>query len=252
MKDGQHLAHPSSFIFHPSPDYSDGMELAEDEVHLWRIRTDEPCDLQALGKILSAEERTKAERYRFERDRRRSIVRRASLRRIVAGYVGVSPIELTFRYGPQGKPTLDVPFCDSRIEFNLSFSDELAVCAVGRQPLGADLEHYRTVENASLVARHFFTPAEIALQNAADEADRVFLRHWTRKEALIKATGSGLSVPLNSCDVSWLPDETAHRVSLPDAAGRLTTWFLRDLSLGPDWLAALATALPNTQIRWRS
>jgi 4'-phosphopantetheinyl transferase len=226
------------------------MQLAEDEVHLLRIATDRPCDLPSLRELLAVDERAKADRFRFESDRRRCIVRRATLRQILSHYLDVSPAELVFRYGPQGKPSLDAPFCESDIEFNLSFSGETALCAIGRQPLGIDIEQHRTIEDAGLVAKHFFTAAEIRLQNETDDANRVFLRHWTRKEALIKATGSGLSVPLNSFDVSWLPNDTAQRVSLADAEGRPTTWYLRDLSPSLDELAALATAMTETRIRW--
>ena len=228
------------------------MQLAEDEVHLWRTATDRPCDLQVLRQILSPDEQAKADRYRFERDHRRAMVRRAALRQILSEYVGVSPAELIFKYGPQGKPALGGPFCDAGCEFNLSFSGELALCAIARQPVGVDLEHERAVRNAELVAKHFFTAGEISLQSAAADGNRVFLRHWTRKEALIKATGSGLSVPLGSFDVSWLPDTDAQQVTLPDAAGRLTTWWLSDLSPGPQWLAALATAVQTKNVQWRN
>jgi 4'-phosphopantetheinyl transferase len=226
------------------------MHLAEDEVHLWRIATDRPCDLPSLRELLAVDERAKADRFHFESDRRRCIVRRATLRQILARYLDVSPADLTFHYGPQAKPSLASPFSESGIEFSLSFSGETVLCAIGRQPLGVDIERYRPIEDAALVAKHFFTPAEIRLQNDADDANRVFLQHWTRKEALIKATGSGLSVPLNSFDVSWLPNETAQRVSLADAEGRSTTWYLRDLSLSPGELAALATAFAEAKIRW--
>ena len=226
------------------------MQLAEDEVHLWRIVTDRPCDLPSLCELLAVDERAKADRFRFESDRRRSIVRRATLRQILARYLDISPAELAFRYGPQGKPSLASPFSESGIEFNLSFSGETALCAVGRQPLGVDIERYRTIEDAALVAKHFFTPAEIRLQDQAEDANRVFLRHWTRKEALIKATGSGLSVSLNSFEVAWLPEGTAQPVSLADGEGRPTTWYLRDLSPSTDELAALATVFAATKTRW--
>ncbi|HWB10608.1 MAG TPA: 4'-phosphopantetheinyl transferase superfamily protein [Pirellulales bacterium] len=226
------------------------MQLAEDEVHLWRIATDRPRDLPSLRELLAPDERAKADRFRFEGDRRRSIVRRAALREILARYADALPAELAFCYGPQGKPAFAPPFRDFGIEFNLSFSGETALCAVGRRSLGVDVERYRVIEDAGLVAKHFFTPTEISVQSEAEDANRVFLRHWTRKEALIKATGSGLSVPLNSFDVSWLPDGTGHPVGLADAEGRLTTWYVHDLSPFPEELAALATAFPEAKIRW--
>ena len=226
------------------------MHLAEDEVHVWRIATDRAGDSGTLRRLLSDDEQAKADRFRFDRDRRRAIVRRAALRAIVAAYVNASPEELKFAYGAQGKPGLADPFSGSGIQFNVSFSGELALCALALSPLGIDLEACRHVENAALVAKHFFTAQEIDVQNAAEDPNQVFLRHWTRKEALIKATGSGLSVPLNSFDVSWPSDDMARSATLPEASGNLTSWWLRDLVPCSGWLAALATGRPMSKLAW--
>ncbi|HET6882238.1 MAG TPA: 4'-phosphopantetheinyl transferase superfamily protein [Pirellulales bacterium] len=246
------------------------MHVAEGKVHVWRIATDRSYDLPALRSVLSEDEIAKADRFRFENDRRRAVLRRAALRQILARYAGASPNELRFVYGPQGKPALDAAFLPAELHFNLSFSGELALCAVGRWPLGIDVERERQVENANLVAKHFFTAAEIALQDAAGDPNRVFLRHWTRKEALIKATGSGLSVPLNSFDVSGgvrgqgsgfsgaqaelTPSSQdvacAQQVSLPNASGETTAWWLYDLAPPAGWCAALATLKPIAQFEW--
>jgi 4'-phosphopantetheinyl transferase len=227
------------------------MQLADDEVHVWRITTDRPCELAELWKTLAADEQAKADRFRFDRDRRRAIVRRAAMRQILATYVGCRAGELNFAYERQGKPALAEEFSDSAVQFNLSFSGELALCAVGRAPLGIDVEFERQVENAALVAKHFFTSAEIAWQDSADEPNRVFLHHWTRKEALIKATGSGLSVPLNSFDVSWPPSEQPREITVPDASGQPTTWWLCDLLPKPGCFAALATMRQVEMLEWR-
>lgn len=227
------------------------MLLADDEVHVWRIFTDRQTELRLLRQTLSEDERAKADRFRFERDQRRCVLRRAALRRILADYLGTRPEQIEFAYGRQGKPELAVPFSSSGYQFNLSFSGELALCAVGRWPLGIDLEQERLVENAALVAKHFFTAGEIALQSAAENPNQVFLRHWTRKEALIKATGSGLAVPLNTFDVSQLSDQVAWQVTLPDALGTATSWWLQDLIAPSGWMAALGTARRCENLQWR-
>lgn len=223
---------------------------SEEEVHIWRIALDRGADLGELTGILSADERKRVGRFRFERDRRRAIVRRAALRQILADYLKASPAELEFSCGPQGKPALVEKWAHAVWHFNLSFSHELALCAVARQPLGIDIEWRRPVENAALVAKHFFTPAEVQLQTEAADADPVFLTHWARKEALIKATGSGLSVPLNSFDVSAVSHVRHWQVTLPDAAGRPSTWWICDLAPPPEYLAALATAFRAERQRW--
>lgn len=227
------------------------MLLADDEVHVWRIDIEGQADLTPARRILSEEERAKADRYRFERDQRRCVLRRAALRNILANYLDTRPDQIEFSYGPRGKPELGGHFANAGYQFNLSFSGELALCAVARWPLGIDLEKERLVENAALVAKHFFTAEEIALQNAAADPNRVFLRHWTRKEALIKATGSGLAVPLNAFDVSRLSGETAWQVTLPDAFGNPTSSWLQDIAAPSGWLAALATARRVENPRWR-
>lgn len=227
------------------------MLAADDEVHVWRVFTDRQTDLSVARRILSAEERAKADRFRFERDRRRCVLRRAALRRILAGYLGARPDQVEFSYGRQGKPLLAAAFSRLGYHFNLSFSGELALCAVARWPLGIDVEQERLVENAGLVAKHFFTAGEIAVQTAAANPNLVFLRHWTRKEALIKATGSGLAVPLNAFDVSQLSGESNWQVTLPDALGEATTWWQRDLAAPSGWLAALATARRIEKLQWK-
>ena len=223
---------------------------SEEEVHIWRIALDRGADPGELTDILSADERERAGRYRFERDRRRAIVRRAALRQILADYLKASPAELEFACGPQGKPALVEQGAHTAWHFNLSFSNELALCAIARQPLGVDIEWLRPVENAALVAKHFFTPAEVRLQSESTDVDHVFLTHWTRKEALIKATGSGLSVPLNSFDVSAVSQVRHWQVTLANAAGRPSTWWLCDLAPSPEYLAALATAFRAERQRW--
>lgn len=223
----------------------------EDDVHIWRIALDLAQDPSGLDGMLSADERHRAGRFRFERDRRRAIVRRAALRQILGQYVGTSPVELKFAYEPQGKPVLDGTWAAQGWHFNLSFSNERALCAIARQPLGIDIEWHRPVVHAALVAKHFFTPAEVRLQTEATaDVDRIFLTHWTRKESLIKATGSGLSVPLNSFDVRAVSDVPHWQVTLADAAGRQSAWWLCDLAPSPQYIAALATAFRAERQRW--
>lgn len=212
------------------------------DVEVWRVALDLPAEtVERLKPLLADDELARAARYHFESDRRRSVVRRAALRSIVAGYVGLAPAELRFAYGPQGKPSLAAS--DAGLHFNLSHSGELALVAVGQVPLGVDLERLRQVADADLVARRFFTPNEVAIQRAASDSNRVFLQHWTRKEAIIKAVGKGLSMPLDTFDVS-------EPIVLTRETGGEQTWHLRDLRPADGFLAAIATAEPIKRIVW--
>ena len=103
-----------------------------------------------------------------------------------------------------------------------------------------DVEAVRALENAERIIERFFSAREQAEFLALPDADRraAFFRGWSRKEAFLKATGTGLSTRLDSFDVTLGPVASLLRVGDdPDEAGR---WSLLDLDAGPDFAAALA------------
>src|SRR5512138_1117696 len=130
--------------------------LTHDEVHLWRVPLDGSA-MPALAAALSADERRRAARYRFARHRREFLQARAAMRHILAGYVGVHPAELRFRYLPNGKPMLD-----GHVHFNLSHADAFALVAVASSAIGVDVERLDPQFAWEPVAAHFFSPPERA------------------------------------------------------------------------------------------
>jgi len=150
---------------------------------------------------LSAAERAKANSYRFKRDTIRFARSRLALKRILAKYIGIAPHSVSFRYNEFGKPYLPLEVTPS-LQFNLSHSHDLAVIAVcSHAEIGIDVEYPIELEYLE-VARHFFAETEIQfLCTRAQDLRDGFLRIWTRKEACVKAVGSGLSVPLDGFDV---------------------------------------------------
>lgn len=221
-------------------------------VDVWRVALEQPPrTVERLKSLLTDDELATAARYHFPVHRRRSIVRCAALRTILAGYLGAEAAELRFVYGAQGKPALAEP--TAAVHFNVSHSGELALMSVGKQPLGVDLEQWREVADADLVARRFFTPNEVAAQRAAPDGNQLFLRHWTRKEAVIKAVGRGLSMPLNTFDISAADagQADAGQIVQINEAGGEQRWHVRDLDPAEGYLAALASAGPIEHVRWR-
>lgn len=154
--------------------------------------------------LLNGEELTRAQRYHFDRHRRRFIVARAMLRLILARY-GTEPANtLEFGQNKQGKPHL---LNLSKLQFNLSHSGDMALLAVGcDHPMGIDLEFFsaRPYEG---IGSHMFSPAEnMALENTQDALKPLAFFHiWAQKEALIKACGLGLSYPTQQFNVPALP-----------------------------------------------
>jgi 4'-phosphopantetheinyl transferase len=170
--------------------------LRSGEVALWRVPLDaQPESVVAeLREVMSADETARAEKFYFERDRRRFVVGRGILRRLLGRYLGCGPADIVFRYGPNGKPAVALP-ADASFHFNLAHSEGLALYAFTRGgDVGVDLERVRDMPDWEFIAATCFTTDEqAALRRAGpDERQREFFAAWTRQEARLKATGVGL------------------------------------------------------------
>lgn len=227
--------------------------LGTDEIHLWSAGLEvSPERLAQLAALLSPAEQARAERYKFERVRRRYRVTWGLTRSLLGQYVATEPRALSFAFGPKGKPSLLEPA--SSLEFNLSHTAERVVLAItSSRPLGVDIELVRPIENASSMARRFFSDNEVrALENLdARQQLEGFFNCWTRKEALIKAVGEGVFVSLDRFDVSLAPGEPARLVSLDGQPADPGHWHLLHLEPEAKMVGALATpARPGSVRAW--
>ena len=209
------------------------------DIHVWRVRLDpEPEVVEALERTLSDDERGRANRFHFARDRRRFIVARGALRSLLARYIGGEPEDVRFAYGERGKPRMADAECPA---FNVSHSGELALIAIAAAgAIGVDVEAVRDIEDRDAVAARFFSPREYACIRALPERVRTqsFFACWTRKEAFVKALGDGLSRPLDSFDVTCAPGD-APRLSIAGDPAVTEKWMLTALAPGPGFEAAL-------------
>lgn len=217
--------------------------LSGDDVHAWFAALDQPTlSVQRMTEILSQDELRRAERFHFERDRRRFIVGRGVLRMILSLYLDVEPDQLQFRYGKYGKPYL-AESNNSILRFNLAHSHELAVYAftLGRE-VGVDLEYIKHIPEMEQIAASFFSERESAVLKSlpADQKQEAFFNCWTRKEAYIKAIGDGLTYPLDQFDVSLIPGEPACLLKVKRKDDEASRWQLRALTPAPGYIAALA------------
>lgn len=192
--------HPE-FISHDSPwmnpTYlrklsSQMLDLPDDEIHVWRIPLDLPkWQIHELEQTLSQDEELRANRFHFERHKRRYIAARGSLRKILGLYLESDPASLEFSYGPKGKPSIT----NGKVFFNLSHSNELALCAITRDRLiGIDIEHIRTINDVEDLSKRFFSPREFQMicKRPFEKKTETFYIIWTFKEAYLKAVGQGL------------------------------------------------------------
>jgi 4'-phosphopantetheinyl transferase len=222
-----------------------GFALTADDLHVWQISLDQPEKRVAQWRVLlSADERARADRFHFERDRRRYIVARGGLRSIVSHYLDLPPESLAFDYGPQGKPHLSLAVDQIPLCFNLTHAHELALYAITRAyEVGIDVEYTkRQVTDIDQLAERFFSVNERAVYHALPASTRraAFFRCWTRKEAFIKAVGEGLSHPLDRFDVTFAPDQPPSILSIDGEPITATAWSLFHLEPAADYVGAVA------------
>lgn len=230
------------------------MIVASDEVHIWSISlTLADVPIRKLGLYLSTDELERAQRFYFERDRHRFIIARGALRLILSAYVGRQPYEIQFDYNKYGKPFLNYNSGGDRIRFNLSHSHELALVGVtGRHDIGIDVEYMQSRVADLSIAERFFSPKEVAILRKLPEAiqRQAFFNCWTRKEAYIKAQGQGLSLPLDSFDVAFVPDQPAALLHTRPDAREAALWSIYDLPQGADYAAAVAVKGKNWRLKF--
>jgi 4'-phosphopantetheinyl transferase len=231
----------------PSPDR---LRLSDRDVHVWRAELNHSGTAQSFFRILAPDERSRAEKFYFQKDRDRFIIARAILRVILSQYLHVEPDQVRFCYGPYGKPALIGIEGDKAVRFNVSHSHDLALYAVARgREVGLDVEYMREDFASEAIAEHFFSRGEVeALRELpANRRTEGFFNCWTRKEAYIKGTGLGLSLPLGQFDVSLVPGDPAALLSVRENSPGASEWSLRELRPGLGYAAAIAVAGRN----WR-
>lgn len=204
----------------------------------WLIDLRQPvADAAALWAALDPQERERALRLRFDADRLRHGLSHTALRERLALLCGEPPAALRYAYNPEGKPALaDHP----GLHFNLSHSRQWALIGASRSgPIGVDIEDLQPMDDLQALVDSHFGAHERARFAATPAAERLqaFLRCWTRKEACLKAIGSGLSLEPNRFEAGT--DSAPRRTTLPWNDGRFSV-DVQTLDLPVNAIAAVA------------
>lgn len=209
------------------------------QVHIWKVPLSLSEETVArLNECLSLEERTRARRLRFDRDRCRFITARGALRTILGLYLNVRAGSLGFGYGNLGKPFLTDPAATRGIAFNLSHcTDMVAIGISSCRRIGIDVETTRGLSELEDIAEQHFSEDERASIRSADDKTRIrlFFHIWTRREATAKAQGLDLSSAMSDLGIPFYPPGSGVRLKQDGEC----PWSLHDFQLSPTCLGAV-------------
>lgn len=215
--------------------------LLDNNIHIWVLKTSSQKPyLDAFNKVLSEDEKRKAGKFRFEKDRNTSIVARGALRILLGKYLDRPPETINFNYGEFGKPEID---SSQNLNFNVSHSRDLIVIGFVRNlDIGIDVEFIKKDFDVMEIVDNYFSEREIKFINNVPKKLQtdVFYRGWTRKEAFIKAKAKGLTFALDSFSISTDSDERAEvKETLWDSKEK-HLWRIVPFKTLPDYKAAIA------------
>ncbi|MCW8876727.1 MAG: 4'-phosphopantetheinyl transferase superfamily protein [Kangiellaceae bacterium] len=186
------------------------ININPNEIHLWYSYDETIQDHHLLDTYLSLlddKEREQRSRFHFKKHRHQYLITRAMVRTILSLYAdNISPEQWAFAKNDYGKPCIANPLMETRLNFNLSHTENLILMGVTLDnEIGVDVEYLPRIGNMLDIANRFFSPLEIKQLHELpiEEQKERFFDLWTLKEAYIKACGMGLSIPLDEFNYSF-------------------------------------------------
>jgi 4'-phosphopantetheinyl transferase len=211
----------------------DGAGLISGEIHIWRAGwSNLEAPINIMQTFLDEQERARAGRFHYERDRQKFIVRREILKILLARYTGEHPAALVIREGANKKPVLEG---NPHLHFNLSSSGDNMLFAIAGSAVGIDIEKCVDGFGYDEIAAEHFSEDERQYIHAAANRGEAFYRLWTRKEALLKATAKGISDDLKY--ISCAPGR--HNVAAA-VTGSRHHWSLQTFEPYPGYFGSIA------------
>jgi 4'-phosphopantetheinyl transferase len=218
--------------------------LGPADVHAWLVRLDETH--ASRPGVLDAAEAERAARHRYVAGRRRFEQAHVALRLVLACYLNADPASLQFRSDDQGRPALAGRHAGEGLDFSLSRTEDVALIAVSPGRVGADVERVRPRTALADLARSRYSAAELDCLAGGCGGSWLhgFYRHWTAKEAYLKAVGIGVA-GLRDVTLDCGPPMTVHWRGTPEPA-----WVVSAVTVTPAHAAMVVAAGPVTSCRW--
>ena len=227
------------------------VSLKPNTVHIWSINfgvNDET--FKTYYNLLSEDERTRANKFKFYKDKRCYVVTKGALRLLSGKYLNKDAKEIKFEYEKYGKPKFKHK---SNLNFNVSHSGDLAIIGfVLDHTIGVDIEKIKNDFDTFEIAANFFSKTEIASLRKIPKIEQhiAFYRCWTRKEAFIKGKGSGLSFPLDTFSVTLDSDLKAQLLETNWNETEKNDWSLQSFKPNSNYLAAVIVENKSCQFEF--
>jgi 4'-phosphopantetheinyl transferase len=223
----------------------DPLSLDRDEIHVWKIALEDPAlkQVDLYNRILSEDERERAGRLRFSIYRNRFVAAHAGLRKLLGRYCNAEAGDIVFEYNEHGKPAIPAGSNPGEIQFNLSHSGNIALCAITKKStVGIDIEFLRQVARVEKILDRFFHDRERRYYYSQPEGMRntAFLMLWTVREAYSKAMGKGISSGLKEVDLSPAFEYPPHEAASISRTNDSETWSIVQIAPGSGYVGALA------------
>lgn len=194
------------------------MKLAREEIHIWYAlpaEIQDPVLLEDYKTLLNDEETLQLSRFRFPKHQHQYLITRVLVRCVLSLYQPqIHPKAWHFKKNAFGKPFIANA---STLFFNISHTDEYVVMAVSfEKNIGIDIEKISSTINYMEIAERNFSAKEAALlkNTPKDLQPKIFFSLWTLKEAYLKASGNGLSVPLHTvCFAKKIQQNEEYRIN---------------------------------------
>jgi 4'-phosphopantetheinyl transferase len=216
------------------------LALRNNQVHLWKIDFSTHCRHEEdFVSLLSEDEKIRANKFKFNKDRLTYIIAKTILRKLIGSYTKLDPKEIQFNYNKQSKP-----FIDSEIDlkFNLSHSGQKIIIGFTlNYDIGVDVEYNKRQIEIAEISKRFFSVKEstILMQLSKEDQQAAFYNCWTRKEAFIKAKGGGLSIPLDQFEVTLALGDRPELKIIKWDQNDVVNWNLKAFNCDSDYTGAV-------------
>jgi len=227
----------------------DGLQDLENRIDVWltfQDEIDDPSLLTAFASLLDAEETRRNAAYHFARDRKCHLITRALVRTVLSRYAPVLPKDWAFTTNAYGKPAIvnAVPAAKG-LAFNVSHTQGLIALAVARKGrLGIDVENADAHDGLAALAVDVLSADELSAFRSLPSTRRehAFLRHWTLKEAYVKARGAGLSIPLTRFSIGHVSPCVQQMHGDPAVADGEAHWVFAQYQIAQRFVLALCSS----------